>query len=134
MRLLKRRVFEVASIAVFFLLICLQGFFPRPMGLANNGDFPKVLGRIKVWPQTPDQEFSYLQTDYRVDPTHSWNSRIPTVELFLAKAAKALGARFLSPLRFDMRFLGLVHALILALAVWLIIGAYTVPGSCCLRL
>lgn len=112
---------EVAVLLLFVLVLCVQAFYPRPLGLANNGDFPKVLGRIRIWPKIPNEEFKFLRTDYRIDPAYSWNSHIPSVEVWCAKAAKRLSALIIGTSHFDLRYLGTIHGLILTLAIWVML-------------
>ena len=125
-RLLRSRsrfAFECTAILLFTLAIWFRAFWPVPIGLPDNGDFPKVLGRINVWPVKgqEDQKFDYLVTDYIIDPDHHWNSHLPTLEFPLARLAKVI-ARFTLPQgHFDLRILGAIHALILITAVWFLL-------------
>jgi hypothetical protein len=116
-------VFECTAIILFVLAIWFRAFWPVPMGLPDNGDFPKVLGRINAWPVKGQegQQFKYLVTDYVIDPDHHWNSHLPTLELPLARLAKVIARLTLPQGRFDLRILGAIHALILVPAVWLLL-------------
>jgi hypothetical protein len=118
-----RRIFEATAVLLFVVIAVLQAFWPKPLGLANNGDFPKVLGRIGAWPAPDDtgEEFTYFISDYRLDGEHLWNAHLPTTELFFAEAAKSLDSLISKPGHFDLRGLGILHLSVLTLAFWLIL-------------
>lgn len=110
---------------LFALAIWFRAFWPVPIGLPDNGDFPKVLGRINIWPaKDQEQKFDYLVTDYTIDPDRNWNSHLPTLELPLARLAKALAQFVLPRGHFDLRVLGAIHALILIVAIWLLFRTF----------
>jgi hypothetical protein len=106
---------------LFALWVTVRMLGPNPIGKSDNGDFPKVLGPLGVWvaPQSQPDFYGYFVTGYLVDPNHTWNPGIPSTELSLAAAARAIGKRVLPPGRFDMRVLGMVHASLATLAFWL---------------
>ncbi len=120
-----RRIFEGAAVILFSLLIGWRAFGRQPIGLADNGDFPKILGRIKAWPKEGrnGHEFRYLVTDYVIEPGGRWDSHLPSVELWVAKLARLAGKPFLGPQRFDLRFVGAIHALFLIASVWILVHA-----------
>ena len=116
-RNLKRSFLKPAWPEVLLLGLCaavcsIQIFVPPYIGLANNGDFPKVTGRFGIGP--PDdgaRNFIYFVSDYKYNPSYLWRSDIKSSENVLAAgpilAAKALGARI-----FDIRWLGAIHLLL----------------------
>ena len=119
-----RVVFELAATVLFGLAIWLRAFWPVPIGLADNGDFPKVLGRINAWQaKGQEQQFSYLVTDYVLDDRH-WDSHVPTLEVPLARLAKMIAHAVLPPGQFDLRFLGAIHAFFLITAFWLLLRTF----------
>ena len=126
MREKSRIVFEGTAIALFALAIWFRAFWPVPMGLPDNGDFPKVLGRIDAWPVKGQegQQFNYLVTDYVLDSARHWDSQVPTLELPLARLAKLVAQFALPKGHFDLRILGAIHALILISAVWLLLRTF----------
>ncbi|HEX4232037.1 MAG TPA: hypothetical protein VHZ07_25440 [Bryobacteraceae bacterium] len=125
-RLSARRIFEAAAVLLFLITVLLQAFWPRPFGLANNRDFPKVLGRIGAWPppELTGEEFTYFISDYALDSRHTWDAHLPTTELYFAEAAKWLGSFVSKPGHFDIRFLGILHLSVLTLAFWLIVRTF----------
>ena len=122
MRDRSRLIFECAAILLFALAIWFRAFWPVPMGLPDNGDFPKVLGRVNAWPAKnyEGQKFDYLVTDYVIDSGRYWDSQLPTFELLLARWAKSIAVLILPKGHFDLRILGTLHALILIIAFGLL--------------
>jgi hypothetical protein len=121
-----RFAFECTAIVLFVLAIWFRAFWPVPIGIPDNGDFPKVLGRINIWPAKgqEEQKFDYLVTDYVIDADRNWNSHIPTLELPLARIAKAAATVILPKGHFDLRILGALHAFILITAVCLLLRSF----------
>src|SRR5947209_7534603 len=105
--------------ATVLLLVWLL-FAPPPIGLANNGDFGKLLGYFSLGAPTKD-EFWFADTVYSYDPRYSQRSGFYSSELLLI--VPALGAnRILSKDgHFDLRVIGLIHGALFALAVALFI-------------
>lgn len=119
-----------AALITAFLYLLIAGyqlFGPVPIGLADNGDFPKVLGALAIGP-APGTEKSiadwYFVTDYVISEQHRWIADLPTSEFWVAKAAKRLALWFSPHGRFDMRYMGVVHLAVMALALWLLIRAF----------
>ena len=105
---------------VLFLLLCaailaLQLFLPGFIGMANNGDFPKVAGRLCLGSADRETEnFVYFQPDYLRGPTHCYDPHIPSSEIAPAWLASSLEQAAGDPGRFDIRWLGAIHALLFA--------------------
>jgi hypothetical protein len=112
---------------LYLLLAGYQIFGPVPIGLADNGDFPKVLGALAMGP-APGTEKSiadwYFVTDYVISEHYRWIANLPTSEYWIAKAAKRLALWFSPRGHFDMRYMGAVHLAVMALALWLLIRAF----------
>jgi hypothetical protein len=126
MRNRTRVTFELTVVLLFGLAIWFRAFWPVPIGLPDNGDFPKVLGRINAWPvgSQEGEKFDYLVTDYAIDGNRYWDSQVPTLEWPLARIAKVIAGVMLPPGQFDLRILGAIHASILILAVWLVLRTF----------
>ena len=106
---------------LFALAVGVQIFGPKPIGLSDNNDFAKILGRFGVWasPEFRADGFGYFVTDYRINAKNIWNSEMPSTEVGLAWAALQINRLLLPAGQFDMRVLGGLHAALAALAVWL---------------
>ena len=113
-----------APVAVFGAVVSFQLFGPVPIGLADNGDFPRVLGPLRLWPAsvppaTRDSKslFRYFTPRYVVsDPVY--DPGIPNSEQYIALAALGVSRMFLPEGRFDLRAMGAIHALLMALALF----------------
>jgi hypothetical protein len=95
-----------AAICSFQILV------PPYIGLANNGDFPKVYARFACAPPDGDaRNFIYFVADYEFRPRHFWKSDVQSSENALAAVpillVKASGARV-----FNIRWLGASHLLL----------------------
>jgi hypothetical protein len=107
---------------IFILIVSFELFGPRPIGVADNNDFPKVLGRLGVWvsPKFAGDRFQYFVTEFRIDENRTWNSDLPSSEVWFAWSAKIICKTLFTRGRFDLRVLGAVHAVVAALAFWLL--------------
>ncbi len=109
---------ELAIIAAAAALLAWQLLVPGFIGLANNGDFGKVAGRLCIsGPDLGADNFLFFRSQYVRGPDSCYNARIPTSELGVAWLASAIELRVGDPRQFDIRWLGALHALL-----WL--GAY----------
>jgi hypothetical protein len=101
-----------------FLLLCAailawQLLLPGFIGMANNGDFPKVAGPLCLAGADHEAEkFLYFQPDYVREASSCYDPHIPSSEMVPAALAvwfvRALGDQT----HFDIRWLGALHALI----------------------
>lgn len=103
-------------------LIACQILLPPAVGLADNGDFPKIAGRFSLGPEDTsyDSRFFFLNLRYAYRPAYHWNSQIPSSEVALA-ALPAWTSRLLGKDGFDLRALGVVHALLFVSAFALLL-------------
>lgn len=109
---------EALLLGLFVGFCSVQILVPPYIGLADNGDFPKVSGRFSCAP--PDEiarNFRYFVANYVFDPKYHWNGQVLSSEIAVAAVpillVKATGARI-----FNIRWLGLVHLLIYAAAYY----------------
>ncbi len=107
------------TIAVLILVFTL--FVPPPVGVADDGDFGKVLGAFDVDPGDASHLFRYITVHYQIDPARHWWSSFPSSEMLLMIPALALNRLIAKPGIFDLRAMGAVHAalFVLALALYL---------------
>ena len=103
-----------------FLVLCAailvrQLFMPGFIGMANNGDFPKVAGPLCLAGADRETEkVIYFQADYLRGPAYCYNPHIPSSEIVPASIASSLERMFSDKTHFDIRWLGAVHALLFA--------------------
>jgi hypothetical protein len=105
-------LWKAIPVAIYILSVAIQIFGPRPIGVADNNDFAKVLGRLGIWvaPGFRGDLYRYFVTDYRIAEKNIWTSELLSTEVWIARAAKALSSPFMPPGRFDIRILGGLHA------------------------
>lgn len=102
-----------------------QLFLPPVVGLANNGDFERLMGRVGLQYTVQgyeDKYFSYIITRFRVvEPW--WNSGVISSQQLLLKIA-LVANRVLSKDGFlDLRVIGAVNAVFFLASVWLALYA-----------
>lgn len=113
--------------ALFAGIVGFQILGPVPIGLADNRDFARVLGPLRLWPasavpESPDAYFNYFVNDYAVhDPRY--DAHVPSSEWLVAALAKKIGIIILPPGSFQLRLMGLIHALLFMVALLVFIKA-----------
>jgi hypothetical protein len=104
-----------------------QLFGPVPIGLADNGDFPKILGALAIG-HAPGTEKAtanwYFVTDYVISEHYRWIANLPSSEYWVAKTAKRLALWFSPHGHFDIRYMGVVHLAVMTLALWFLVRAF----------
>src|SRR4051812_12766021 len=84
---------EVLVLAAAAAIMAYILFVPPPVGLSDDGDFPKVTRQFDfdaVAPENNDRWYKYVFFDYRFDPAWHWSSGFPTSEMPLVAAALGL--------------------------------------------
>lgn len=100
---------EALLLILFAACVVFQLFLPPAIGLANNGDFAKMIGRFSLG--SADGEYGYFTTRWHYDRAFEWVSDDRSSELMLISAAVTIGWWFESS-AFDIRILGAIHALL----------------------
>ena len=98
------------------------------LGLADNGDYKRLLLPLGLKTQVPAGQpprFQYFWLHYDAGPTTHYAYR--DTEYAIAFAVKKLSVIFGLGSPFDLRYMGIAHALLLGIAVWLIVRALTGP-------
>lgn len=114
------------AVAAAALVLAAQLLVPPVAGLADNGDYHRVMGSAGFEHSTDsytERYFSFLRTQYRISPIAYFHSGYHTSE-----TALALIARFVSPASwrgglFDIRVLGGVHILLFLFALGMLLSA-----------
>jgi hypothetical protein len=105
-------------------ILVYQVLVPPVVGLADNGDFDRILGPVGFTYQTPDYDaryFRFLTLQY--DVGRPWRPRSYfTSELGLAAVARFYAVGFGMHGVFDVRFLGTLHGLILLAGLALLVA------------
>ncbi len=101
---------------LLLLPVLFQLWVPPYTGLADNGDFAKVVGRFALKPidAGPQPTFLYFNRVWAKQPEAEWVSPYWGIATSLTRLALWLGGREI----FDIRWLGLVYVLLFTLAAW----------------
>ncbi len=120
--------------AAAFVVLSLQLLVPPVIGLADNGDYQRVMHNAGFEHSTDEfgeRYFAFLRTRYRVLPIGAVDSGHVSSETALALAARWMsGAR--AGGEFDLRVLGGLHAALLVLALAALLRAcrgLTIPAQ-----
>ncbi|HTY41487.1 MAG TPA: hypothetical protein VMH79_06400 [Thermoanaerobaculia bacterium] len=109
-----------AAVAAAALLLGLQLFVPPVVGLADNGDYLRVMG-VAGFDHSTDVDaeryLSFLRTTYRFMPPGWTGNGYRTSEAALALAARAVSPALWRGGFFDLRTLAALHAALLLLAL-----------------
>lgn len=102
------------------LLLIWQLFIPPIIGLADQGDFLRVLGPLGYAPvpKGPEHKYWYLTRTYVKDPSYReprWEQI--SSEMILARIAVGANALFGNPTVFDITLFGATHTVIFLLAL-----------------
>ena len=106
--------FEWAVLLIAAAILAYQLFLPPIVGLADDGDFAKIMGQVGFQYPTEDvraRYYGYVHQTYDVGPPW-WKSGYRTSELVLAAAARFSTNGIARQGTFDIRVLGALHALI----------------------
>ncbi len=111
-------------------LLSVQLFVPPIIGLANNGDFPKLCGRFSLGPQENGwgDNFLFFTSKYIYSPTYYWKSELVSSQLLLVGLSDWLNRAAGFTKTYDIRILGLLHVLLVLLSLGLLLRLLTPFG------
>jgi hypothetical protein len=109
-----RKVFVGAAAAI----LCYQLILPPVVGLSDNGDFVKVIGRFDLHGKVY-RPSEFIDTVYQFDPEHRWVGAFYSTEILLTLPALLLNALLSKDGAFDLRLIGFVHGALFLAALWL---------------
>src|SRR5689334_17120932 len=110
--------YEWAILLLCAGLVAVQLFVPPSLGVADNNDFPKLMGRYCLGDAGQHPLFDYVSLTYRRAPPSCWDSGLLTSAVLPVDAGLFLGRPFLPPGRFDLRSLGAVYTLMFLAAFY----------------
>jgi hypothetical protein len=127
----RSRVFELVAVLLIAVLLIPQLFLVPITGLADNGDFARIMGYFGLDFLTDDRGdryFNYATRLFLVNQPQWHSGYVSSASIFLAAA---LYIHSLTPAQsvFDIRLLSLLYTLILLAAVWLILVASRIFAS-----
>jgi hypothetical protein len=119
-------VIAAAALTGAAVILAVQLFVPPIVGLADNGDYERVMG-YAGFQHTPsgygERYFSFLRRHYAIAAIAWSRSGHHSSETALALLARSLHVAFSRSPLFDIRLLGGIHAILLLLALWGILRA-----------
>jgi hypothetical protein len=118
------RILKHAPSLIFAAILGVQLFVPPSIGLADNGDFSKILGLLNMG-APPGDEYRYVNLTYRFDHSYHWKAGYYSAETLLAAVPIALKRNLSKDRSFNLRWMGLIHASLFLLAVYLMQGLLT---------
>jgi hypothetical protein len=129
---MKRRLSDLLSpewlaIAVAAVLVGWILFIPPVVGVADNGDFQRIMGTVGLDYVDPaesfkDRFFRYMHTKYQLHGLGAGG--YVSSEIAVVMAAALLNRIFYSSHLFDIRFLGAVYALLFLAAMHCLLRSY----------
>ncbi|MFX1355603.1 MAG: hypothetical protein ACFFGP_16735 [Promethearchaeota archaeon] len=96
------------------------------VGLANNGDFERFMGRIGLKyaiTEYSDKYFGYINRDFQIVERNWWRSGYVSSENLFMEVALSLSNLVSKVGVLDIRSLGLIHALAFLFTIWLMLAA-----------
>ncbi|MGD0199608.1 MAG: hypothetical protein ABSD27_02540 [Bryobacteraceae bacterium] len=115
---------EATTIAIIAAILVYQLFIPPTIGLADNGDFSRIMGAVGLEYTTSNREdrhFNYFVPTYKFESSDEWDALVPTSENVLVLCAMAMNRLGSKTGLFDVRVLGALHVALFLLAVWLLL-------------
>jgi len=112
-----RWVLIAAAVVVGYQFLC-----PPIVGLADQGDFRRVVGKFGYGPEQPATYYAFVTLKYVRDPTYRWPEweQLSSEDLFVGTAV-LVNKVISKDGKLDIRVIGLVHALaFLAALAWLL--------------
>ncbi len=100
---------ERALIALAAVLVAWQLFVPPALGVADNGDYPKLIGGACLGGKHP--MFDYVGFTYVKGPANCWSSGMMT-SAWVPFGLTLVATKALSGDRYDLRFLGAAWAVL----------------------
>jgi hypothetical protein len=113
--MLRRKYFlDLALLSLCAGILSFQLFIPPLSGLANNGDFARIIGSFSMGPRAHgwSYNFDHFVSEYKEAPQFSWRSGVWSTELPLAWIATRISLP-----AWDIRWIGLVHSCLFLLAL-----------------
>jgi hypothetical protein len=113
------RKYERVLLLLFSTLLVWQLFIPPSLGVADNNDFPKLMGRFCLG-QVDHPLFEFATFRFYTGTSYCWNSGLPTSALLPLIGARWIARPFLPPGVFDLRILGGIYAALFVFTFWLL--------------
>jgi len=116
--------FEAIAVAIVAAILVYQLFIPPSIGMADNGDFSRIMGAVGLEYSTDnlaDRHFNYFVPKYKFGSSGEWDALDWTSENLLVLGAMAVNRLGGKTGMFDVRALGAIHLALFLLGVWLLL-------------
>ncbi len=133
----RSRLLVAATLSAAAAVLTALLMVPPIVGLADNGDFDRVMSPAGLAPESPRREdrfYGWMQPRFVHAPRAADLSGYRTSEAFLVEAAAGASRLLQNGPVFDIRFLGALHAAFLLLAFGLLVaacGGLSAPAQAC---
>ena len=115
-----------AALAAAALVLTVELLVAPLIGLADNGDYEKVMGPVGFQYRETSFDAKYLRyvvRDFAFAPPGWYRSGYRTSEILVAGLARRVGPAFAPRGPFDIRILGALHILLFLMALFLLVTA-----------
>lgn len=116
---------EIAAVSVAAIILAYLLFVRPVVGVADNGDFSRIMGSSGLTYLTDnynDKYFNYLTREYGIEQTGLFDGGYFSTEIVLVRAARIINNLLLPKTgTFDIRFLALVYSMIFLISIFLIL-------------
>ncbi|MGH9318050.1 MAG: hypothetical protein ACRD1P_13200 [Thermoanaerobaculia bacterium] len=122
----QNQVIVLVAVGAAAVLLSIQLLIPPVIGLADNGDFEKVMGYAGFQYSTDkyeDKYWSHIVTKFVIVRPGWWRSGYLTSETLLASVARLATEAVSGGNIFDIRVLGGLHMFLLLVAIGLIVSS-----------
>ena len=123
---------EAVAMLALILLVSTQLMWPPMIGLADNGDFGRMIkwGALNHLEDARDDiYFNWTNREYKfVANPGATRGLWLSSEVVFVKVAATLGYWFISDQLFDLRVLGLIHILAFTLSFWILMRGLATGG------
>ena len=109
---------ELCTFSAAILVVAFQLFVPPVVGMANNGDFHKVLAGFSLSGDVRD-EYKFVSGTLHFGPEHYLKPTYGSSEQLLAFLSIGVNSLFLRDGSYDLRAMGFVHAAPFLMSLWL---------------
>src|SRR5581483_10933147 len=108
---------DIVLFAICVCLISVQIFVHPFIGMADNGDFPKVLGPLSLYPAADVHLKAYVVPVFRRAQMYRWKTPVFSSEIYFGRLAVGISRLFGNHKQFDIRYVGAVHASVFLIAL-----------------
>lgn len=113
---------ELLFLILFGLAVFAQLFIPPHIGVADNGDFARIIDKVGIQPGPDKHYMEYIDLTFPLEFDYNWKG-YQSSELGFVLAAVGLNSLLISADQFHLLVLAAVHSLALMLALGLLVYA-----------